>query len=771
MGLAHGASIYWDTNGATAGSGAATGTWGSSAFWSTDSTGSSATTGTLPTNGDEVFFSAGTNGTTGTVTIAATVNAHSITFDDPVVITLSGGTSIDLGSATAGSGIFVTAAANNTVSTAVTLDSVATAVSFSNTSTGTLTIAGAVTGNAAAGTQTITLANTNGAGGVGISGSISDGLNGGNVAVTRNSGSGITTLSGTNTYTGVTTISGVLDFAKRVSLYNASTTQWTPANIIVNSGGTAAFNVGGTGEFTTADVTALLTNLSSVNNNGLKAGSSIGFNTTNASDGTFTIADAIGNSTGTGGGAIGVTKLGTHTLVLSGANTYTGITLVTNGTVNVQNDQSAATGGWTVSDANFPASGTGSNAPTLNFQTGSTIVVPSGKAISLSTSQSGGQIMTLNVAGTVTNSGTLSDGRQSAININNGGNWTQNGTMSIATTSTTFGSANMTVNTGGVFTYAGSSAITLNPSAATGTGSANLTLAGGTFITTKGFADTTSTSAGAANLILSGGGTLRLSGNIATLLTTTGSAVNVNLGTGGGIIDTNGFSTTITQNVGNVSSQTGSLTKAGNGKLTLSGANGTYTGATNVNGGTLVVTGSLNGTANVDVASGATLASGLAGSITTTATGNISVSGTLAPGDLGTVGTLTLAPGAGGQLSFVPGSTLALDISGANSDQVAFSSSGDWLLGSGNVTLSLSGLAPADYGNTWTIFHNVTTSGFNFAGITGYDTVDYQANFAQVGSDYQLTFTAIPEPGAAASLLGGLAVLLAWRRRQRGTGA
>ncbi|EDY20865.1 autotransporter-associated beta strand repeat protein [Chthoniobacter flavus Ellin428] len=618
MGLARGASLYWDTNGTTAGSGAATGTWGSSAFWSTDSTGSSATTGTLPANGDDVFFSAGTNGTTGTVTVSGAQAAHKITISDAVAITLSGGTSIDLGSATAGSGIFVTGAGNKTVSTPITMDSAATALSFSNTSTGTFTI-GNVAGNATAGTQTITLANTNGSGSVVVSGNISDGLGGGNVAVTRSSGSGTITLSGTNTYTGATTISGMLLFTKEVSLYNDNTANWTAANLIVNSGGTAAFSVGGTGEFTSADVTTLLTNLSTVSSNGLKAGASIGFSTTNASGGTFTVANIIGDSTGTGGGAIGLTKLGTNALVLSGANTYTGVTLVTNGTVNVQNDQSAATGGWTISDNGFPAA---SGSPIVNFQAGSTVVVVSGKTVSLTTGDSSGQIMTLNVAGTVTNNGSLSDGRQSAVNINNGGNWTQNGTMTIATTSSTFGSANMTVNTGGTFTYNGASTIPLNPSG-NNSGSATLNVAGGTFVTGKGIADgvSTNTGSGAANIILSGGGTLRLSANIATLATTTGSTLNFNLGTGGGVIDTNGFSTTITQNIANVSSQTGSLTKISAGKLTLSGTNNTYTGATNVNGGTLVVSGSLNGTLNVNVASGATLASGATGSITTATNG------------------------------------------------------------------------------------------------------------------------------------------------------
>ena len=893
MGLAHGASLYWDTNGATSGFGtmgsSPTGVWGSDTFWSTSSAGTVATTGTpFPTNADDVNFN-NTGG--GTVTIGGAENAHSITFNSSSAITLAPGTSasIDLGSAVAGSGIFEKGTGSDTISTAINLDASATGVSFSNTSTGTLTISGSVTGNATSGTQILTLA-TSSTGGVVVSGNITDGAAGGAVGVNVNGGTGLVTLSGANNYNGPTTVaSGTLLFVNETSLYNnASTTKWTAANLTVASGATAAFNVGGTGQFTTtdvttllsnltagngngllagssigfntanasgstftisnnitdstgtgggsigvtklgagvlvlsgsngysgvstvsggvlqfakeaslygnvqsswtasnitvnsgttvafnvgganqftnADVTTLLTNLSTINNNGLKAGSSIGFDTTGAT-GSFTISNIIANSTGTGGGAIGVTKLGTNTLVLSGPNTYTGGTLVANGAVNVLNDQSAATGGWTISDSGLPASGTGTNTPTANFQAGSTVVIASGKAVSLSTGNSFGEIMTINAAGTVTNNGTLSDARQSAVNINSGGNWTQNGTMSVATSGLTYGSASMTVNTGGTFTYTGSSAITLGPSSG-GSGNASLTVAGGTFVTGMGFSDTVTSGTGSANLVLSTGGTLRLSANIATLATVSaGGILNVNVGTGGGTIDTNGFSTTISQGIANVSGQTGSLTKAGNGKLTLSNASNAYTGTTTVNGGTLVVSGSLSGTTSVSVASGATLASGATGSITTAAGGNISVSGTLAPGDIGAVGTLTLAPGTGGQLSFASGSTLALDISGANSDQIAFASAGDCLLGSGNATLSLGGLTAANYTNTYTIFSNVTTSGFSFASITGYDSTDYRANITQVGNAYQLSFAAVPEPGTTASLVGGLGLLLGWQRRR-----
>jgi autotransporter-associated beta strand protein len=189
-------------------------------------------------------------------------------------------------------------------------------------------------GSTAARTLSIT-----GSGETRVVGSISDG----GTAFYNNiskAGVGLAVLSGANSYRGVTTISGgTLQFATTASLYGGVTASWTAANIKVASNAVLAVNVGGPGEFPASDLSTLLGNLGALGGavgagQGLVKGAKIAFDTTNAAGG-VTLADNLANSTGAGGGAIGVVKLGAGMLTLGGSNSFTGGLVINNGTLKL----------------------------------------------------------------------------------------------------------------------------------------------------------------------------------------------------------------------------------------------------------------------------------------------------------------------------------------------------------------------------------------------------------------------------------------------------
>jgi autotransporter-associated beta strand protein len=200
------------------------------------------------------------------------------------------------------------------------------------------------------------------------------------------------TLSGINNYAGTTAVNaGTLQFAKQASLYNNTPANWTAGNINVKSGATLALNVGGTDEFTTGNVTTLLTNLaaSSSATNGMNAGAILGLDTSNAAGGTFTVSDVIANTTGASGGSRGLSKQGAGTLVLSGANTYTGTTTVSAGRLQVADGTTGSiaasavtvvTSGSTIVGAAKLSGGAGSfaNSSTVGVVAGSTIIGDTG---------------------------------------------------------------------------------------------------------------------------------------------------------------------------------------------------------------------------------------------------------------------------------------------------------------------------------------------------------------------------------------------------------
>ena len=216
-------NVFWDTNGASAGSSGgvtANGTWDASAVgnWSTDLNGAIGTTSYAIANGGspataDVVFSAGGNATgasTITITITAIANAgvtaNGITIEDGSISTATSGTFSAGPVLTLGAGgltMMATAVGASTFNNNTTVN-LAANQTWTNSSAGSFTAGGAMSGTAAAGTRTLTLA-PNVAGGFALNGVLANGALGGTLAVVA-AGTGTTTLSGASTFSGGVTI-------------------------------------------------------------------------------------------------------------------------------------------------------------------------------------------------------------------------------------------------------------------------------------------------------------------------------------------------------------------------------------------------------------------------------------------------------------------------------------------------------------------------------------------------------------------------------------
>ncbi len=164
----------------------------------------------------------------------------------------------------------------------------------------------------------------------------------------RKTGSGRLVLLATNTYSGATTVgAGILQFANPAALYQNLRASWTPANLVVESGAVAAFNVGGAGEFTAADLDVL--KVLGTATGGFLGGSALGIDTANAPGGAFAYGSMIANPNG-GSNALGLAKLGAGRLILTAANTYSGTTTVHAGTLVAETNATLGAGDLVVSD-------------------------------------------------------------------------------------------------------------------------------------------------------------------------------------------------------------------------------------------------------------------------------------------------------------------------------------------------------------------------------------------------------------------------------------
>jgi len=476
----------------------------------------------------------------------------------------------------------------------------------------------------------------------GVSSSVATALldGGGGGGLTK-TGDGTLGLLRSNTFTGPIRINaGVLRFATQESLYNNISASWTAANINVSSGATLAINVdsAGTAGFTSANLDTLLANVSVANlpTEGLQAGASLSINTGTATGASFTQGNIIADSTGANGGTIGLNKDATGELVLDKANTYSGVTNLTVGSVNIQhaNALGSAAAGTTLA-----------NGARLDLQGG---ITTAAEALIL-TPGTGGNAMLRNVSGNNAWSGSITSNTATNTQVSriqsNLGKLTMSGAVNVT------GSTHQLVLQGdGDMEISGQiTGVGRVTSSATGTGVRTLSndtnsYTGATLVNGGKLAFMSINNVGAASSSLGApdlaDATINIGGTTtAGTLLYVGTAIGghssdrvINLSgtTGGATIEANGtgplvltgfntatgagiktltLSGTNTSNnsigviVNNSVTNTTAVTKSGGGKWILNGSN-TYTGATAINEGTLVITGATQATSAITFGGG-----------------------------------------------------------------------------------------------------------------------------------------------------------------------
>jgi fibronectin-binding autotransporter adhesin len=277
----------------------------------------------------------------------------------------------------------------------------------------------------------------------------------------------------------------------------------------------------------------------------------------------------------------------------------------------------------------------------------------------------------------------------------------------------------------------------------TGTGAATLTsnraIGSLTVQSTGTLQLLSSISTGSGDIVtINSGGTLDLNGNAVTGVTT----LALGNGTGGGTIGTSTGTPTLTTSSGVSVSGTGNNINTG---VTVVGA------ITQATGSGLTV----DGTAGTDTVGG-------------TAT-TLNGTGTLGALTLNTGGTIT--PGTGSpstgtmnasSLTFNNGGTLAFNLSASSSTSALLSLTGAFTKGTaGTFDISLTG---GEAGQDYDLVNFGSTT---FANTDFTEVGSVSGSFQIVGNDLDFDVAAVPEPSTWALMLGGVALLVVYHRRQR----
>lgn len=357
--------------------------------------------------------------------------------------------------------------------------------------------------------------------------------------------------------------------------------------------------------------------------------------------GTATLSGVVQNAGGGDGGIL--RKTGFQILALSGANTYNGGTELNEGQITVSNNAALgdASGSLNMADSttlgfsgNFTVSNNISLSGDATIETGANTPEISGDI-------SGAFVLTKSGSGTLTLSGT---------NTYSGGTFIGDGQIT-ASTNSALGSGSVTMED--------ETTLSLDPSL---TLSNNIILSDentGTVSVSSGSSTLSGVISGTESIFIkSGNGTLVLSGtstytgitdvSAGTLIVSGSidSTSTVDIASGATFVLTTTGSKMFNRNIDGA----GDFVKQGSGTITLAGNDHAYTGSTTVSDGTLVVTGDIQLSSSISVASGALLKG------TGTVPGGI-ISGSIRPGT--SIGNMTVE----GSLTIEDDATLIIEIS------------------------------------------------------------------------------------------------------------